>query len=257
MGVPDGSGGQEEPAARLGAPRGTRGHMVTDVEWAAFFPAAVLLAATPGANQLLALRNGLRHGPRAAVGASLGRFGAFALMVAAVAAGLGALLTASEVAFSVVKWGGVAYLAWLGVRTVATAGRPADEERRGSRAEGAVAQDRSRAGGAAPQGGRRPVSARRLARQEFIVAAANPKALILFTVFLPQFLSRDAAHVVLPLCTLGAAYIAVEFCCACGYAALGGRLKALGITRRVRRRLDAATGAGMLGLAGWLATEER
>ncbi|KOU00333.1 homoserine transporter [Streptomyces rimosus subsp. pseudoverticillatus] len=254
--------------------------MVTDVEWAAFFPAAVLLAATPGANQLLALRNGLRHGPRAAVGASLGRFGAFALMVAAVAAGLGALLTASEVAFSVVKWGGVAYLAWLGVRTVATAGRPADEERRGSRAEGtvaedrsraegAVAQDRSRAGGAAPQGkgrssgaapalrGRQPVSARRLARQEFIVAAANPKALILFTVFLPQFLSRDAAHVVLPLCALGAAYIAVEFCCACGYAALGGRLKALGITRRVRRRLDGATGAGMLGLAGWLATEGR
>ncbi|MEU7259186.1 LysE family translocator [Streptomyces rimosus] len=238
--------------------------MVTDVEWAPFFPAAVLLAATPGANQLLALRNGLRHGPRAAVGASLGRFGAFALMVAAVAAGLGALLTASEVAFSVVKWGGVAYLAWLGVRTVATAGRPAGEERRGSRAEGAVAQDRSRAGGAAPQGkgrssvrGRQPVSARRLARQEFIVAAANPKALILFAVFLPQFLSRDAAHVVLPLCALGAAYIAVEFCCACGYAALGGRLKALGVTRRVRRRLDAATGAGMLGLAGWLATEER
>ncbi len=266
-GVPDtadGAGGQEEPPARLRAPRGTRGHMVTDVEWAPFFPAAVLLAATPGANQLLALRNGLRHGPRAAVGASLGRFGAFALMVAAVAAGLGALLTASEVAFSVVKWGGVAYLAWLGVRTVATAGRPAGEERRGSRAEGAVAQDRSRAGGAAPQGkgrssvrGRQPVSARRLARQEFIVAAANPKALILFAVFLPQFLSRDAAHVVLPLCALGAAYIAVEFCCACGYAALGGRLKALGVTRRVRRRLDAATGAGMLGLAGWLATEER
>ncbi|KOG52896.1 homoserine transporter [Streptomyces griseoflavus] len=220
--------------------------MVTDVEWAAFFPAAVLLAATPGANQLLALRNGLRHGPRAAVGATLGRFGAFALMVAAVAAGLGALLSASEVAFGVVKWGGVAYLAWLGVRTVATAGRPMGEEGPGSRN-----------GGAGPPGRQPSISAIRLARQEFIVAAANPKALILFTVFLPQFLSRDAAHVVLPLCALGAAYIAVEFCCACGYAALGGRLKALGITRRVRRRLDAATGAGMLGLAGWLATEER
>ncbi|KAA6213127.1 LysE family translocator [Streptomyces albofaciens JCM 4342] len=219
--------------------------MVTDVEWAAFFPAAVLLAATPGANQLLALRNGLRHGPRAAVGASLGRFGAFALMAAAVAAGLGALLTASEAAFTVVKWSGVAYLAWLGVRTVATAGGPADAKGR-----------RSRSGGAAPDG-RPALSTRRLARQEFVVAAANPKALILFTVFLPQFLSRDAAHVVLPLCALGAAYIAVEFCCACGYAALGGRLKALGATRRVRRRLDAATGAAMLGLAGWLATEER
>ncbi|MFH8407584.1 LysE family translocator [Streptomyces sp. NPDC018019] len=226
--------------------------MVTDVEWAAFLPAAVLLAATPGANQLLALRNGLRHGPRAAVGASLGRFAAFALMVGAVAAGLGALLTASEVAFTLVKWGGVAYLVWLGARTVATAGRPADGERRGDRA--GDADPGSRTGGTDPQGRTPSVSARRLARQEFVVAAANPKALILFTVFLPQFLTRDAAHVALPLCALGAAYIAVEFCCACGYAALGGRLKALGITRRVRRRLDAATGYAMLGLAGWLAT---
>ncbi|GAA2931391.1 MULTISPECIES: hypothetical protein [Streptomyces] len=49
--------------------------MITDVEWATFVPSALLLAATPGANQLLALRNGLRHGMTRAVGASLGRFG--------------------------------------------------------------------------------------------------------------------------------------------------------------------------------------
>ncbi|OKI00923.1 homoserine transporter [Streptomyces sp. CB02923] len=223
--------------------------MVSEVEWAAFFPAALLLAATPGANQLLALRNGLRHGPRAAVGASLGRFSAFALMVAAVAAGLGAVLTASEPAFNIVKWGGVAYLAWLGVRTVATAGRTASRER--------PDRDRDDRGGGAAGEPRPSVSARRLAWQEFVVAAANPKALILFTVFLPQFLARDASHIAVPLLALGAAYIAVEFCCACGYAALGGRLKTLGITRRVRRRLDATTGVAMLGLAGWLATEQR
>ncbi|MFD7668342.1 LysE family translocator [Streptomyces sp. NPDC059788] len=238
--------------------------MVTDVEWAAFFPAALLLAATPGANQLLALRNGLRHGPRAAVGASLGRFGAFALMVAAVAAGLGALLTASEVAFNVVKWGGVVYLAWLGLRTVVTAGRSADGAQTGRGGAGGGAREPRCA---VPAGEAHPdapapepqpgVSVCRLAWQEFVVAAANPKALVLFTVFLPQFLARDASHVVVPLFALGAAYIAVEFGCACGYAALGGRLKALGITRRVRRRLDATTGVAMLGLAGWLATERR
>ncbi|WP_411149685.1 hypothetical protein [Streptomyces sp. A30] len=57
------------------------------MEWATFVPSALLLAATPGANQLLALRSGLRHGLAPAVSASLGRFAAFALMVIAVAAG--------------------------------------------------------------------------------------------------------------------------------------------------------------------------
>jgi len=55
--------------------------MISDVEWTTFFPTALLLAATPGANQLLALRNGLRYGWLSAVSASLGRFTAFALMV--------------------------------------------------------------------------------------------------------------------------------------------------------------------------------
>ncbi|MGW7594906.1 LysE family translocator, partial [Streptomyces rubiginosohelvolus] len=97
--------------------------MVSDIEWAAFFPSAILLAATPGANQLLILRNGLRHGPRPAISASTGRFAAFALMVVAVAAGLGAVLTASEVAFNAIKWCGVVYLLWLGGRTMLTAVR--------------------------------------------------------------------------------------------------------------------------------------
>ncbi|WP_241684241.1 LysE family translocator [Actinomadura sp. J1-007] len=141
--------------------------MIGMVHWAAFVPAAVLVAAAPGANQLLALRNGFRYGPGAAIGASAGRFAAFALMVVAVAAGLGALLAASAVVFAVLKWCGVAYLGWLGLRTIRTAGRGPED------------------GGAAADG----ASAWRLARQEFVVAAANPKALILFTVFLPQFVA--------------------------------------------------------------------
>lgn len=223
--------------------------MGSDVEWQAFFPAALLLAATPGANQLLTLRNGIRHGWRPAVSASAGRFTAFALMVVAVAAGLGAVLTASEVAFNIIKWCGVAYLVWLGGRTVITSLRRGGDPLQGD--------DGTAAGRSGTQHGCGATNSWKLARQEFIVAASNPKALILFTVFLPQFLSEGAEHIAVPLLLLGAAYIGVEFCCACGYAAVGGRLKSLGISRFTRRLLDASTGFAMLGLAGWLATENR
>ncbi|MFG2373086.1 LysE family translocator [Streptomyces sp. NPDC048504] len=217
--------------------------MISDVEWTTFFPAALLIAASPGANQLLALRNGLRYGWGSAISASLGRFTAFALMVGGVAAGLGAVLAASELAFNVIKWCGVVYLAWLGLRTALTAVR-----------HGGGRPDRGTAGLSTEDGDRRRhdgPSAWRRARQEFVVAASNPKALILFTVFLPQFLTRGADGAATPLLALGAAYIGVEFCCAFGYAALGSRLKNMGISRRARRLLDVVTGVAMLGLAGW------
>lgn len=229
--------------------------MITGVEWTTFVPSALLLAATPGANQLLTLRNGLRHGLAPAVSATFGRFTAFALMVAAVAAGLGAVLAASEVAFNAIKWCGVTYLVWLGGRTVVAAVR--GQGRGGAEAEVARNTDEAEVGRTADATGGRPVrSSWRLAWQEFLVAATNPKSLILFTVFLPQFLPRGADGVTVPLLALGAAYIGIEFCCACGYAALGSRLRSMGITRRARRWFDGLTGVAMLGLAAWLSTEQ-
>lgn len=212
--------------------------LLGDVYWTAFVPSAFVMASTPGANQLLALRNGVRHGPARAIGGTVGRFTAFALMVAAVAVGVGALLVASQLAFSILKWGGVAYLTWLGIRTIVAAGRE------------------DMPGGPSGGGTRREVPVRHLMRQEFVTAASNPKALILFTVFLPQFIPHgDVQHVAGPVIIVGAAYILVEFCCACGYAALGGRLGSEGISRKFKRWLDRGTGLAMLGLAGWLATE--
>ncbi|MEU3544415.1 LysE family translocator [Streptomyces paromomycinus] len=230
--------------------------MFSDVSWAAFFPSALLLAATPGANQLLALRNGVRHGLRPALGASLGRFTAFTLMVIAVAAGLGAVLTRSAVAFNVIKWCGVVYLLWLGLQTLRTALRAKNNPEPGPGNAGNAGNGQSE-GPEEEQNTHRRAPGWRLARQEFIVAVTNPKALILFAVFLPQFLSRDAHRVTAPLLALGLAYIAVEFCCAWGYAALGGRLKKAGIGSGTRRRLDLVTAVAMWGLAGWLATENR
>lgn len=81
-----------------------------------FLPAAAVVAASPGANNLLPFANGSRHGFLPATIALLGRCLAFTIMIAMVIAGLGALLEASELAFQIVKWVGVAYLAYLGIR---------------------------------------------------------------------------------------------------------------------------------------------
>jgi len=88
------------------------------------------------------------------------------------------------------------------------------------------------------------------------VAMANPKALILFTVFLPQFVSSGTSGAAASLLAAGMAYIVIEFVCAWGYAAVGDRIGAHGLTNRTRRIMDRVTGSAMLGLAGWLATED-
>lgn len=189
---------------------------------------------------------------QSAVSATLGRFAAFALMVVAVAAGLGTVLTASEVIFNIVKWCGVVYLLWLGARTIVTALRKAPEQQETA---GDLPADRQRP---AEEPSRQRQASWRLASQEFLVAASNPKALVLFAVFLPQFLPNGAENVALPLLVLGATYIGVEFCCALGYAAAGGWLKGKGSgSGQPRRSMNVFTGVAMIGLAGWLATENR
>lgn len=72
--------------------------------------------ATPGSTVLLALTNGFRYSLRASVPGMLGAVLSDFVLISAVAIGLGALLAASEFWFSVVKWVGVSYLAYLGIR---------------------------------------------------------------------------------------------------------------------------------------------
>ncbi|UNS95237.1 LysE family translocator [Streptomyces tubbatahanensis] len=203
------------------------------IAWQLFLPAAFLLAMIPGANQLLGLRNAALAGARYALAGVAGRFAAFALLVTMVVSGLGTALARSALAFEVVRWLGVAYLLWLGVTALRNAGA------------GAGAGGRERAVSRPPA--RHAVAV----RQEFATALSNPKALLLFASFLPQFLPAGAAaHSLVPL---AAAYIAVEGVAAVLYIAVGRALRQDGSRLRVpRRRLDQATGVGFLGFGGYL-----
>ncbi|MFI9007224.1 LysE family translocator [Actinosynnema sp. NPDC053489] len=192
---------------------------------ALFFGASVLVALTPGANNLLGMHHGVHHGPLRAATALLGRLAAFSLMVAAAVAGLGPLLAASRTALTVVKWVGVAYLVYLGVRVLVTGGGADGPAARGT-----------------------PL------RKEFLVAITNPKALLIFTAFVPQFVDPARGPIPLQLATLGAVYLAAEALAGTAYVVLGAGIRKAGLTRRAKARLDRGTGVVLLGLAGVLAT---
>ena len=79
-----------------------------------FVPVAIAISLTPGPNNFCGLNNGIRAGVGPAMIATVGRAAAFAIFLTVSAVGLGAMLLASEAAFTAVKWVGAAYLFWLG-----------------------------------------------------------------------------------------------------------------------------------------------
>lgn len=88
----------------------------------AFLALAVVVLATPGPSLLLITATSLAHGRRAGLLTVLGTEAGLALVVAAVAAGLGAVLDRMAGALGVVRWAGIAWLAWAGARALAGAG---------------------------------------------------------------------------------------------------------------------------------------
>jgi homoserine/homoserine lactone efflux protein len=187
-----------------------------------FIPACFALNLAFGPNNLLSLTYGLQEGMRSAVLASSGRLLAFALMILLTALGVGAVLAASEMAFSVLKWAGAAYLVWLGVKIL--------------RAGGAVEALHATAL-------RRPLKA--LALQEFWTAIGNPKAILIFTAFFPQFIEPGSYGA--SFAVMGLAFLALEIVAVVFYALLGHRLSRLSRNRNVFGWLNRLSGATMIG----------
>lgn len=193
--------------------------------WLLYLVASVGLSLTPGPNGLLALTHGACFGLRRSVGTVLGGAAGFLLLIAASLAGLGALLAASEQAFTVAKWIGAAYLVYLGIKVW-----------RSPAAIVAVGP------GAADAGGTRPSD---LFRQGFLVAVSNPKALVFFAAFLPQFIVPGLPYW-LQLAVLGGTFVVVEILYELMLAGLAQRI-APWLTRhgRLFNRIAGGTFVGM------------
>ena len=136
--------------------------------WLIYLLAATGLSLSPGPNGLLALTHGALHGRRKALYTIFGGALGFIAVIGLSLFGIGALLQASVVWLNVMKWVGGAYLVWLGIQVWRSP--PIGIEVRGS-AE-------SRPGWS-------------LFRQGALSALTNPKGLLFFVAFLPQFIDPD------------------------------------------------------------------
>jgi threonine/homoserine/homoserine lactone efflux protein len=199
-----------------------------------FLPACFAINMAFGPNNVLSLSNGARDGVRASVLASFGRIAAFAIMIAVAGLGLGALLLASQTLFTVIKLVGAAYLVWIGVKLIRSGPALAVKE----------------AGGAPG-----PVSMVRLTKQEFWVAAGNPKAILVFTAFFPQFVDRNAYAASFAI--LGATFLLLELVAIFIYAALGARLGSLSRGARGLAWFNRVSGVLMIGFGVLLAFVRR
>ena len=195
-----------------------------------FAVVAFIGIATPGPTVLLALTNGSRLGVKASLPGMLGAVLSDLVLISAVALGLGALLAASEFWFSVVKWVGVVYLAYLGIRLL--------------RSTGTLQLPGEAMAGETP-------SNRSVFLRSFLVAVTNPKGYLFFSAFLPQFISASEPQ--LPqYALLTVVFASIDFTVMLAYAAAGAKairvLKAKGVLW-----LDRACGGALLALAGSLA----
>ncbi|WP_159346731.1 LysE family translocator [Roseomonas harenae] len=188
--------------------------------WLAFLAAAAALLVIPGPTILLVLGQSLGGGRRSTLPLVAGVAAGDALAMSLSLAGLGALLAASALAFTVLKWAGAAYLIWLGLRMWR----------------------------APVEGAPTPLPPRRAGMQAFLVTATNPKSIAFFIAFVPQFL--DPTRPFLPQAgLLVGSFVILGAGNALGYALLAGRLSSA-IRRPLTRRILNRTGSTMLIGAG-------
>jgi threonine/homoserine/homoserine lactone efflux protein len=193
----------------------------------AFVAACIALALLPGPVVTLMIANGLRYGTRAALTNILGVQAGLAIVIGIVAVGLTSLMATMGYWFDWVRFAGAAYLVWLGIKLIRfpVEGVKTDEPP------------------PPPRGG--------FFLQGFLVALSNPKVLVFFGAFIPQFLDMNRNHVS-QVALLGVTFMITGAITDSIYALLAGRARSFFSARRTRL-VSRVSGGFMIGGGLWLA----
>ena len=194
----------------------------------AFLGVAAVVIVTPGQDTALTIRNTLLGGRRSGILTAAGVSTGQAVWALATSVGLAAVLQASEPAFVVVKVAGAAYLVYLGLQTLVPALR---------------------------QGARKPRAPHGSSLRQGIVSnLGNPKMAVFFPSLLPQFAGKPSFGALL---ALGLVFCSMTLVWLTAYAFAVAKAGDFLRRSRVRRALDAMTGAVLVGLGLRLAAEQR
>ncbi|MEZ5189716.1 MAG: LysE family translocator [Schumannella sp.] len=196
----------------------------------AFALSSALLIALPGPSVLFVLGRSIALGRRGGLLSVLGNALGMLPAIAAVALGIGALVTQSVVVFTVVKVAGAAYLVYLGIQAI-----------------------RHRRAGVVTDAPVVPRSAARLIGEGFLVGVTNPKTIAFFVAVLPQFVAHGAGSIPLQLAELGLLFFAMALAMDGTWALVAGTARTW-FARSPKRveRLGATGGVMMIGLGGVL-----
>ncbi|MES2105001.1 MAG: LysE family translocator [Pseudomonadota bacterium] len=204
--------------------------------WLLYVAAVFVLTVTPGPSVLLCITNGIHFGARRTFASAVGSITAVCMIMLVSAAGLGAVLAASEKIFVVIKWVGAAYLIYIGVKTFFST-------------QSSIAVD-------SPAASAPPKSLPALYLQGFLVGASNPKALLFFSAFFPQFLNPDLPQ--LPqFMVLGATFVCFECFWLMFYASFAARIAPWLQTAGRARMFNRVSGITFIGAGALLASVKR
>jgi len=196
--------------------------MATDT-WLTFIIASLILTMTPGPSIILGMLHSMKYGVKKTGFTALGDISANFIQMIIVATGLGVVIASSEVAFTIIKWFGVITLVYMGVKMLF---------------------DRAALNLSDVDDSQASISVYKLYMKGFLVAASNPKAIVFFTAFFPQFI--DITQPLLPQMAIMCPTMAVlDFTCVMLYA-----LSAKGLMSFLQDSRDYVNRFGGLALLG-------
>lgn len=207
---------------------------MTLATWLALFLACWAISFSPGAGAIAAMSSGLRHGAARGYWTTVGLVLGIQFQVTIVSLGVGALLATSTTAFEIVKWAGVLYLIWLGVKQWRASASPVQ-------LDAANAPD---------------ARISRLVARGFLVNASNPKGTVFLLAVVPQFLN-PAAPLAEQYVIIGATLGFTDAVVMGLYTLLAARVLRLLRTPRQIRVMNKTFGGLFIAAGTWLATFTR
>jgi homoserine/homoserine lactone efflux protein len=201
--------------------------------WLGFFVASWIISISPGAGAVACMSAGLNHGFRRGYFMTIGLVLGIVTQVFVVAVGLGAIIASSSTLFAIIKWGGVAYLIWLGVSQLRAKATPIE-------ASSEHAQ----------------MSRKELVARGWVINSLNPKGTVFLLAVMPQFLDLKAPLVPQYL-TVAATIAFTDLVVMAGYTALASNILAALKSPAQIRWMNRTFGSLFIGAALLLASFKR